>query len=124
MRIKLREICHARSGDKGAHVNVGLVVYESGHYEWVRDHVTVEAVHEHFRKIPHGKVERWELPSIGAFNYAIYDVLGGGVSRSLMLDGHGKGFSAIFLAMEIDAPQGYTPTPRGQGATKTRQVSA
>ena len=103
-RIRLRQICHSRSGDKGDIANVGLVVYEQSHYDWVRERVTAEAVSEHFRPIAPGPVERHELPKIGALNFVIHNALGGGVSHSLKIDAHGKGFSAILLEMEIDAP--------------------
>lgn len=103
-RIKLRQICHSRSGDKADTVNIGLIVYDQIHYEWVKDRVTAEAVGEFLRDIPHGQIARYELPKIGALNFVVRNALGGGVSRSLMIDGHGKGFSAILLEMEIDAP--------------------
>ena len=103
-RIKLRQICHSRSGDKADTVNMGLIVYDPTHYEWVKEHVTVETVDDFLRGIPHGQIERYELPKIGALNFVVRNALGGGVSRSLMIDGHGKGFSAILLEMEIDAP--------------------
>ncbi len=102
-RIKLRQICHSRSGDKADTVNIGLIVYNQAHYEWVKKHVTVEAVDDFFKDIPHGHIERYELPKIGALNFVVRNALGGGVSRSLMIDGHGKGFSAILLELEIDA---------------------
>lgn len=103
-RIKLRQICHSRSGDKADTVNIGLIVYDQSHYEWVKEHVTAEAVDDYLSGIPHGHIERYELPKIGALNFVVRNALGGGVSRSLMIDGHGKGFSAILLEMEIDAP--------------------
>jgi len=103
-RIKLRQICHARSGDKADTVNIGLIVYDQNHYQWVKKYVTAEAVSEFLKGVPHGRVERYELPKIGALNFVIHNALGGGVSRSLMLDGHGKGFSYILLEMEIEAP--------------------
>ena len=103
-RIKLRQICHSRSGDKADTVNIGLIVYDQTNYEWVKEHVTAEAVDDYLSGIPHGQIERYVLPKIGALNFVVRNALGGGVSRSLMIDGHGKGFSAILLDMEIDAP--------------------
>jgi hypothetical protein len=103
-QIKLRQICHARSGDKGDIVNIGLIVYDATQYDWVKKHVTAEAVSIFLKDIAPGPVERYELPKIGALNFVLHNALAGGVTRSLMIDGHGKGFSAILLEMEIEAP--------------------
>ena len=63
-RIKLRQISHSRSGDKADTVNIGLAVYDTAHYEWVKKHVTAEAVHAFLEPMPHDHVERYELPKI------------------------------------------------------------
>src|SRR5690554_3262422 len=106
--IQLYEICHARSGDKRDIANVGLFVYDRALYEWVRDRVTADAVRAFFGL--RGKVERFELANLGGFNFMLHEALGGGVSRSLMMDGHGKGFSSALLEMEIEAPPVVTTT--------------
>ena len=103
-RIRLGEICHARSGDKGDIGNVGLIVYNPAHYAWVKEQVTAEAVGVFLRDLAQGPIERYELPKIGALNFVLHNALGGGVTRSLRIDGHGKGLSAILLEMEIEAP--------------------
>ena len=104
-RIRLRQLCHARSGDKGDIANIGLIVYDAAHYEWVKERVTAEAVASYLKDVADGPVERYELPKIGALNFVVHKALGGGVTRSLRIDAHGKGYSAILLEMEIDAPQ-------------------
>ena len=119
-KIKLRQICHSRSGDKRDTVNIGLAVYDPVHYEWVKEHVTAEAVDEYLKGVPHGEVTRYELPKISALNFVVQNALGGGVSRSLMLDGHGKGFSAILLDMEIEAPPAKSAA-KGSEATQPRE---
>lgn len=103
-RIRLREICHARSGDKGDIANIGLIVYDPALYECVRKHVTAEAVASYLQPVAAGPVERYELPKIGALNFVVHNALGGGVTRSLKIDAHGKGYGSILLEMEIDAP--------------------
>jgi hypothetical protein len=103
-RIPLREICHARAGDKGDTANIGLVVYHQEHYDWVARHVTTDAVREYFGDTMTGEVERYALPEIGAFNFLLHNALGGGVTRALKVDGHGKGLSAVLLDMEIPVP--------------------
>jgi hypothetical protein len=103
-KIKLREICHSRSGDKRDIGNVGLVVYDRKHYDWIREHVTADRVREWFKESVHGKVERFELPGIGALNFVMYEALDGGASRSLIIDPYGKALSAVLLDMEIAPP--------------------
>ena len=103
-QIKLREVCHARAGDKGDTVNIGLVCHDPDVYPWLKQHLTTELVSEYLAEFVKGPVERYELPEIGALNFVVHNALGGGVTRSLRIDGHGKGFSAILLEMEIEGP--------------------
>lgn len=103
--IRLGELCHARSGDKGDMANVGLVCFDGSHYEWVRDKVTASAVAEFMGRWVKGPVERFEIPKSFAFNFLLHGALGGGVSRSAMVDGHGKNYSSILLEMEIEDPR-------------------
>jgi len=99
--MKLWEIAHSRTGDKGNISNVSLIVYNIEDYDKVKEKVTAEAVKEHFKDIVKGEVVRYELPQLGALNFVMYDALGGGVTRSLSLDKHGKSLSSFLLDMEI-----------------------
>ena len=45
---------------------------------------------------------RYELPKIGALNFVMQNALGGGVTKSLALDRHGKSMSSALMDMEID----------------------
>ena len=56
-----------------------------------------------------GDVVRHELPNLCAFNFVITHALGGGVTRSLALDAHGKSLSAALLELEIPAPDDRVP---------------
>jgi hypothetical protein len=47
-------------------------------------------------------VVRYELPKIGALNFVLDQALGGGVTRSLALDAHGKSLSTALLDLDID----------------------
>ena len=100
----LREICHARSGDKGNIANVGLIVYDKRHYEHVKHHVTAERVKEFFGDAVKGHVDRYELSRLGALNFVLHDALDGGATRGLTLDPFGKVVSSILLAMQIEMP--------------------
>ena len=97
----LRELAHSRTGDKGDTSNISLIAYESADYPLLVRYVTAERVREHFAGIVRGNVTRYELPRLGALNFVLEGALGGGVTRSLALDAHGKGLSSALLALTI-----------------------
>lgn len=99
--MKLWDIAHSRTGDKGNISNISLIAYDSKDYELLKDRITAEKVKEHFRGIVKGDVVRYELPNIYALNFVMQAALGGGVTRSLSLDMHGKALSSYLLNMEI-----------------------
>ena len=112
--MKLREIAHSRAGDKGNIANISLIAYDMEHYPMLQERVTAERVKAWFRELVQGDVVRYEIPSIGALNFVLIDVLGGGVTRSLALDRHGKSLSSVLLDMEIDeSATGTPPSPSG-----------
>ena len=100
--MKLREIAHSRTGDKGNIANISLIAYDMERYPMLQEQVTAERVKAWFRELVQGEVVRYELPSIGALNFVLIDALGGGVTRSLALDRHGKSLSSVLLEMEIE----------------------
>jgi len=97
----LREVAHSRTGDKGDTSNISLIAYEHADYPLLLRYVTAERVREHFAGIVRGDVTRYELPRLGALNFVLEGALGGGVTRSLALDAHGKSLSSALLSMEI-----------------------
>ncbi len=99
--MKLKEIAHSRTGDKGNISNVSVIVYDMSDYEKVKKSITAERVKEFFQEIVKGDVIRYELPKIGALNFVMDNALGGGVTRSLSLDRHGKSLSSALMDMEI-----------------------
>ena len=103
-RLKLLEIAHARSGDKGDTANVGLIARKPEYYPILRDQVTAARVKEHFRGICLGEVERFEVPNLGALNFLLHQSLDGGGTVSLKTDAQGKTYSAALLRMEVDVP--------------------
>lgn len=102
--MKLREIAHSRTGDKGNTSNISLIAYDKSHYPLLQEQVTAERVKALFAGIVHGDVVRYELPNIGALNFVMHRALVGGVTRSLALDAHGKGLSSALLDMDIEIP--------------------
>jgi hypothetical protein len=99
--MKLRAVAHSRSGDKGTIANVSLIAFDPRDYESLVRHVTAARVKEHFAGIATGEVVRYELPLIGALNFVLHGIVGGGVTRTLALDAHGKSLSSALLEMEI-----------------------
>jgi hypothetical protein len=99
--MKLAELAHARSGDKGNHANIGVVAYTSDGFERLRRQLTAERVAEHFRALGVSRVERFELPRIGALNFVLYNALAGGASRSLRIDTQGKLLGTAILELEL-----------------------
>lgn len=102
--IQLKDIAHARSGDKGDTVNVGVIAYDPAHYDLLVEHLTPERVKEHFGEMVKGEVERFELPNLGALNFLLHNALGGGGTVSLMTDAQGKTFSTAMLRLELEIP--------------------
>jgi hypothetical protein len=102
MRLQLKDLAHARSGDKGDTANVGLIALRDELYPLLVREVTAARVKEHFRGICKGKVERFELANLGALNFLLHGSLGGGGTLSLMTDAQGKTFSTALLRMYID----------------------
>ena len=99
--MKLRAIAHARTGDKGDTSSISLIAYDEVDYPRLARHVTAERVAAHFDGILRGSVDRYEIPSLGALNFVLQRALGGGVTRSLALDTHGKSLSSALLDIEI-----------------------
>jgi hypothetical protein len=99
--MQLREIAHARAGDKGNISNISVIAYDPKDYPLLEKHLTPERVKAHFSGIVQGEVRRYALPALGALNFVMYGALGGGVTRSLALDAHGKSLSSALLGLEI-----------------------
>lgn len=99
--MKLREIAHSRTGDKGDKINLSLIAFDRADYDRLLAVVTPEQVMTRFSSLAAGPVERFELPQIGAMNFVIHNVYGGGVTRTLAQDVHGKCWSSAFLDMDL-----------------------
>ena len=99
--MKLHALAHSRTGDKGDTSNISVIAYDEADYAFMCEHITADRVHEHFRAIVNGNVIRFELPKIGALNFVLHGALGGGVTRSLALDAHGKSLSSWLLDMNV-----------------------
>ena len=105
--MRLRELAHARTGDKGDTSQISVIAHDPGDYAYLAEHVTTERVRAHFAAIVLGKVTRYELPGLGALNFVMEHALAGGVTRSLALDPHGKCLASVLL--DIDLPDRQRP---------------
>jgi len=99
---KLIEIAHARSGDKGDLVNIGLIARKPEYYPILVREVTADRVKQHFTGVCLGKVERFELPNLEALNFLLHQALDGGGTMALKADPQGKTYSTALLRMEIE----------------------
>ncbi len=105
MEIELLKLAHARSGDKGDTVNIGLIALKDEIFPILVREVTAERVKNHFGEMVKGPVERFELPNLKALNFLLHGALGGGGTLSLMTDAQGKTFSTALLRMKININQ-------------------
>ena len=104
MQIELFYLAHSRTGDKGNSQTMSLIPYDERDYALLESQVTTEAVARQFGKLVRGKVTRYALPKLKAFNFVLEEALQGGVNDSLNLDTHGKSRSAVLLAMMVEVP--------------------
>ncbi|SHG44218.1 hypothetical protein SAMN05443144_12849 [Fodinibius roseus] len=103
-QVKLIDIAHGRSGDKGNKSNVGIIARHPDVYSFLKETLTADVVKEHMKHICKGEVERYEMANIDALNFVLNDSLGGGGTVSLKLDAQGKTHAATLLRMDIDVP--------------------
>ncbi len=104
MKVRLVDIAHARSGDKGDTANVGLIALDPRWYGTIEKFVTRDNVARHFDGMIEGEVERFELPNLNALNFLLHGALDGGGTLSLKTDAQGKVWSTALLRMTIDVP--------------------
>ncbi|MGQ3674036.1 AtuA-related protein [Xanthobacter sp. TB0139] len=99
--MRLRELAHSRTGDKGNTSNISVIAYKPEDYPRLAQEVTTERVRACFPGLSIGRIERFELPALGALNFILHDALAGGVTQSLALDAHGKCIGAAVLDMDL-----------------------
>jgi hypothetical protein len=104
MQVRLLDIAHARSGDKGDTANVGVIANRTEWYPVLRDHLSRERVERHFLGVIAGPVQRFELPNLSALNFLLHGALDGGGTLSLKTDAQGKVFSTALLRLVLDIP--------------------
>lgn len=111
MRVRLGDVAHARSGDKGDASNVGVIAATPAIYEFLKRELTAPRVERHFSRICRGGVERFDVPNLLALNFVLHDSLGGGGTESLLTDAQGKTHGQGLLAMELEIPEDLLDAP-------------
>ena len=104
MSLRVYDLGHARAGDKGNTSNISVTAYDQAGWEVLRRELTEARVAAAFAHLTAGPVRRYELPQLRALNFVIEGALGGGVTRSLAIDPHGKALSALMLTIPL--PEG------------------
>ena len=105
MRVPLRRIAFARSGDKGDHANIGVAARSPAAYAFLLRALDAERVRRHFGDLVRGGVERYEMPGLRAVNFMLRHALGGGGTLSLRADHQGKTLGQAILQLELDVPE-------------------
>lgn len=104
MKIRLLDIAHARSGDKGDTANVGVIALRDEWYPILVKYLTQKRVTEHFAQVIKGSVERFELPNLCALNFLLHGALGGGGTVTLRTDAQAKVYSSAMLRLVLEVP--------------------
>ena len=107
--MQLQDIAIARSGDKGDRATLSVIAHDLADYPLLERMLTAEAVKAHYAGVVRGEVDRYLLPHLGAVHFVLHAALGGGVTRSLALDAHGKTLSAAILDLPLP-PRATVPT--------------
>jgi hypothetical protein len=102
MKVRLSQIAHTRSGDKGDMSNIGVIAWKPEDYVVLVREVTAERVKQHLGDLVKGRIERFELPNLGALNFLLHEALDGGGTLSLRIDAQGKNMGSALLGMEIE----------------------
>ena len=99
--MKLREIAHSRTGDKGNTSNISIIAYDEKDWDFLQRELTEKRVMDALKHIAKGPVTRYEIRNLKAFNFVVENALGGGVTISLAQDIHGKSLCNVVLAIEL-----------------------
>lgn len=104
-RVRLRDLAYARSGDKGDVVNIGVMARDAAAYRLLKTHLTPERVKAHFEGVVLGAVTRYELDNLESLEFVMRNALGGGATRTLMMDQTGKAYGPNLLRLELDVEE-------------------
>jgi hypothetical protein len=101
-QIPLRDLAYARSGDKGDVVNIGVMAKDEAAYALLKRHLTPARMKEHFAGIVKGDIVRYEMDNLNSLEFVMQNALGGGATRTLMMDQTGKAYGPNALRLVLD----------------------
>jgi hypothetical protein len=113
-QVKLQEICYARSGDKGDTCNIGVLARSPEIYDWLVGYLTTDRVKKFFTGITRGEVTRYELDNLHGLNFLLEETLGGGGTKSLVIDPQGKTLAQALLQMAVRVPSSLLKSVSGK----------
>jgi len=100
-QVPLRELAWARSGDKGDVSNIGVMAKTPAAYAILKRYLTAAIVKAHFAGIVKGEVVRYDLDNLQSLEFVMRNALGGGATRTLMMDQTGKAFGPNLLRLVL-----------------------
>jgi len=101
MTRNIRDIAHARAGDKGNTSNVNVWTFRPEDYPLLKAALTSERIKAAYPELIRGTVNRYEIEHLCGLNFVMQEALEGGVNASLNVDSHGKSWSYLLLALPI-----------------------
>jgi hypothetical protein len=105
-KVLLRELAYARSGDKGDVVNIGVMAKDVRAFLLLKKHLTADRVKRHFSALVRGEVVRYDLDNLQSLEFVLRNALGGGATRTLMMDQTGKAYGPNLLRLELQIEDG------------------
>ena len=112
IQVPLVKLAVARSGDKGRFANIGVIARRPEYMPYIAQALTEQTVSDWFSHVVKGRVERFYLPGIDAFNFLLQDALGGGGVSSMNIDTQGKTYAQQILKMPVKVPAGLLKNER------------
>ena len=100
--VPLKDIAWARSGDKGDIVNIGVMAKDAEAYALIKRYLTADRVRQHFTGIVKGDVVRYDLDNLESLEFVMRNALGGGATKTLMMDQTGKAYGPNMLRLVLE----------------------
>lgn len=107
-QVPLLRLAWVRNGDKGDISNVAVIARHPDYLPYIAAALSEDALaqwYAHvFKEGRAGRVERFYLPGISAFNFLLHDALDGGCTGSMRFDPLGKSMAQDILDLPIPVP--------------------
>ena len=97
----VEDYADVRTGDKGDTLILAVLARSEEAYHLLERALSPEAIATHYALPLSGPVVKRSLPGLNAFVFTLPGALGGGVTGSPVLDGHGKALSYHLLSLAL-----------------------